>query len=131
METLNVRKGLIILVFGVIGWAICGAIMFIGMEVTTLRNALIIHSIGAPLVFLLLTILYYKKFNYTSPLQTAFSFISIVILLDIFVVAILINKSFVMFRSAMGTWLPFILIFLTTYIAGNKIMQNVTSKISR
>jgi len=38
--------------------------------------------------------------------------------MDFFVVAMLINHSFEMFTSLMGTWLPFALIFLSTYLSG-------------
>ncbi len=41
----------IILVFAFVGWAICGAIMGIGRAVTSLENTLIIHAVGAPIVF--------------------------------------------------------------------------------
>lgn len=61
---------------------------------------------------------YFKKFNYTNPLQTAIIFVSFVIFMDIFVIALLIEKSFVMFKSILGTWIPFILIILSTYLTG-------------
>jgi hypothetical protein len=38
--------------------------------------------------------------------------------MDIIVVALLINKSFEMFKSIIGTWIPFILIFTATYLTG-------------
>jgi hypothetical protein len=36
---------------GLAGWALCGATMGVGMAVTTVRLALIIHAIAAPVVF--------------------------------------------------------------------------------
>ena len=44
-------KKLIILIFAFIGWVFCGAIMWIGMAVTSVETTLIIHLIGAPVVF--------------------------------------------------------------------------------
>lgn len=38
--------------------------------------------------------------------------------LDVFVVALLVEKSFDMFRSVLGTWLSFALIFLPTWFTG-------------
>ena len=35
--------------------------------------------------------------------------------MDVFVVAMLINKSFDMFLSPLGTWIPFALIFAVSY----------------
>ena len=45
-------------------------------------------------------------------------FVAIVIFLDVFVIALLIERSFEMFRSVLGTWLPFALIFLATWLTG-------------
>jgi hypothetical protein len=44
-----------------------------------------------------------------------------VILLDFFVVALLINRSFDMFFSPIGTWIPFILIYSSTYLVGRSV----------
>ncbi len=103
---------------GALGWALCGAIMFIGMSVMDLQTTLIVHAIGAPIIFTLISLFYFSKFNYTSPLQTGIAFFFIVILMDFFIVALIINRSFDMFRSLLGTWIPFGLIFLSTYLTG-------------
>jgi hypothetical protein len=42
----------------------------------------------------------------------------IVIGMDFFVVALLIQRDFAMFRSVLGTWLPFGMIFLSMFIVG-------------
>lgn len=118
MKQLGLKQISIILILGAVGWALCGAIMFIGMAVTDLQTTLILHAIGAPIIFTLISMLYFSKFNYTSPLQTAIAFFAIVILMDFFIVALLINRSFEMFLSPLGTWIPFGLIFLSTYITG-------------
>jgi hypothetical protein len=41
-----------------------------------------------------------------------------VIAVDFFVVALLINRSLEMFASLLGTWIPFALIFTSTYLTG-------------
>lgn len=118
MGRLGLKQVLIILFLGALGWALCGAIMFIGMSVTDLQTTLIVHAIGAPIIFTTISLIYFSKFNYTSPLQTALAFFTQVILMDFFIVAILINRSFDMFLSPLGTWIPFGLIFLSTYLTG-------------
>jgi hypothetical protein len=115
---LNVKKMLVILLHAFVGWALCGAIMGIGMAVTSIETSLIIHAMGAPVIFAVLSFIYFRKFNYTTPLQTAFIFVGFVIFMDVFVVALMINRSFEMFTSFLGTWIPFALIFLSTYLAG-------------
>ena len=52
-------------------------------------------------------------------------FIGFVILVDFFLVAMLILKDFGMFASIMGTWLPFALIFLASYVVGLKVRNAV------
>lgn len=115
---MTTRKIIIILLHAFIGWALCGATMGIGMAATTLENTLIIHAIGAPVFFAVITWVYVKKFNYTTPLQTATVFLLFVVIVDFFVVALMINGSLEMFTSLLGTWIPFALIFASTYLIG-------------
>jgi len=118
MVDFNVFNWIIILIFAFVGWALCAAVMGIGMKTTSMDRTLIIHAIAAPIIFIALSLIYFNFFNFTTPLETAIIFVSIVILMDIFVVALLINKSFEMFKSIIGTWIPFILIFIATYLTG-------------
>ena len=114
---------LIPLLFAFIGWAICAAIMAIGPTVTSMQNTLIVHAIGGPICFALLAYVYQKKFGHLSPLAVAAVFIGFVILVDLFLVAMLILKDFGMFASVAGTWLPFTLIFLASYIVGQAVRK--------
>jgi hypothetical protein len=117
MEKKN-KKIVIILLHAFLGWVLCAAVMGVGMGVTTQHNALVIHAFAAPVIFGALSLLYFTKFNYTSPLQTAFMFLGFVIFVDFFLVAFLVLKNFDMFKSILGTWIPFLLIFLSTYLTG-------------
>lgn len=103
---------------GVVGWALCGATMGIGMATTSLANALVIHAAAAPVIFAVLAVLHSRRFGYWPPLKTAVTFLAVVIALDFFVVALMIEKSFDMFRSPLGTWLPFLLLFLASWLGG-------------
>lgn len=107
-----------VLFFGFIGQLGCWGLMMGGQSITTLDNALIIHAIGAPIVFALVSFVYFKKLNYTNPLITGITFLAVVVLMDFFIVSLLINKSFDMFLSPIGTWIPFALIFTSTYLTG-------------
>ena len=91
---------------------LCGATIGLGRKLTTLRSALIAHAIAAPLLFAIVSVLYFRWFDGTGPAATAAVFVVIVFLLDVFVVALLVERSFAMFRSVLGTWLPFAPIFL-------------------
>ena len=92
--------------------------MGIGMAAMSLSNALVVHAVAAPIFFSIISLMYFRKFNYTQPLQTALIFVGFVIVVDFFVVALLINRSLEMFTSLLGTWIPFALIFTSTYLTG-------------
>ncbi len=118
MAGLTAKQIVIVLLFAFTGWAACGATIGIGMAVTNLRTALIMHVIAAPIYFVLVSLIYFRKFNYTSPFTTAAILIAFVIVVDFFLVALAINRSLEMFRSLLGTWLPYILIFTATWMTG-------------
>jgi hypothetical protein len=121
---MNTRKILIVLAHAFVGWAFCTASMVIGMATMSINSALIVHAVAAPIIFTIVSLVYFNKFNYTSPVYTGLIFVSFVILVDFFVVALLINRSLEMFASPLGTWIPFALIFLSTYVTGTLINRS-------
>jgi hypothetical protein len=118
------KKILIILLYSFLGWAFCAAIMGIGQAYLPMGKVLIIHVIFGPLAFAFLSWHYHRHFHYTHPLPTALIFVSFIMLMDFFLVALIILKSLDMFRSPLGTWIPFGLIFLSTYMAGLNAPKN-------
>ena len=88
------------------------------MKQLNFERILIVHAIGAPVIFSLISLFYFKKFRFSIPLQTSIVFLLIVVLMDFFLVALVINKSMEMFQSPLGTWIPFGLIFLSTFLTG-------------
>lgn len=114
----NLIRTIVILLFGVIGWAACGAVFYVGEIIFKTYLAILIHFILAPVIFAILSYVYFKYFNLTSSLKTAVAVTGIVISLDFFIVALLIEKNLQMFTSVMGTWLPFVFIFITVFTTG-------------
>lgn len=112
------KKFVIVFTHAFVGWVLCAAMMGIGLATVTLETALIIHALGAPIFFAIVSLVYFRKFNYTTPLQTAIIFVGFVIAVDFFVVALLIDRSLEMFTSLLGTWIPFALIFASTFLTG-------------
>ena len=92
--------------------------MGVAMKLTTLRAALIIHALAAPVIFTALSLSYFRRLGSLSPLRTAAAFLGVVAVMDVLVVALLIERSFEMFKSILGTWLPFLLIFASTWWTG-------------
>jgi hypothetical protein len=118
-----VRHAATVVVFALVGWAVCAATIGIGFSVTTQTTTLIVHAIVAPVVFAGLSFVYFTRFAYTTPLVTAALFLAVVAALDLFVVALFILRSFAMFGSILGTWLPFVLIFVATWATGVAVGQ--------
>ena len=106
MNQLTSKKVIVILIHAFIVWALCGAVIGIGRSITTIELTLILHAIGAPVFAALASLVYFKKFNYTTPLQTAIIFLLFVITMDAGLVAPVFEESYEMFRSVLGTWIP-------------------------
>ncbi len=119
------KKIIIVIGHALMGWSLCGATIGIGRNLTSLDNALIIHAIAAPVIFAMISMFYFKKVNHFSPLFIATFFLGFVVLMDIVIVATLIERDFSMFKSIIGTWVPFFTIFLSTFITGKIINKNV------
>ena len=115
---LLMMQAAVIVLHAVTGWALCGATIAVARRFTTLRTALILHAVAAPVIFALVSWVYFRWFGGTDPAATAATFIAIVIFLDVGVVAAMIERSFTMFRSVLGTWLPFALIILSVWLVG-------------
>ena len=108
----------VILAFPFAGWALCFATIGIGMAILEKQTALVVHAILAPVYFAILSFLYFRRFNYTKPLQTALIFLVFVMAMDTFVVSLLILRSTEMITSILGAWIPFFLIFASTFLTG-------------
>jgi hypothetical protein len=120
------KKILIVLAFGFVVWAFYGALVGVGRQFMSMDKTLIVHAIGAPVGAAAASWLYFRKFDYTSPLTTAIIFVATSLMLDVFVVALLIEKSFGMFTSVIGVWIPQMLIFAATFLFWDAHLENGT-----
>ena len=118
---LGLRRVAILLVLALLGWALCGAVMFTGMTFFSLDTALDIHAAAAPVIFVAISWFYFSRLRRTTPFTAAVVVTLTVIAMDFFIVALVINQSLDMFQSLVGTWIPFGLIFLSTYLTGRAI----------
>ena len=125
---MTIKKLAIILFHAFIGWVLCAATIYVGRSVTSMQTTLIIHVIAAPIYFVILSWIYFTRFNYTRPLQTALIFMGFIITGDFFVFALLVNRSLAMFASLLGTWIPFALIFASTYLTGLIVTRSSSRK---
>jgi hypothetical protein len=97
------------------GWAACGAMMGLLLATVAVPTALVVHAIAAPMVF---TAHLTTRYGRRPPVLVALVFTAVVMLLDAVIVAGVVQRSFAMFASVVGTWLPFALIFASTYATG-------------
>ena len=116
---MTIQKVLVVLAHALVGWGLCDATMGIGMSLLPMNTILIVHAIAAPIFFAFISLVYFTKFHFTSPFTTAGIFVLFVMVVDFLVVALLINKNLEMFASLLGTWIPFTLIFLSTFLTGS------------
>ena len=115
----NMYSVLTAVAFGVATWAFCGSLIAIGRKFMSMENTLVFHAVGAPIGAAFFAWLYFSWVGDFSPLQAALIFVGTSLTLDVFVVAMLIEKSFEMFRSALGVWIPQASIFAATYLTGS------------
>ena len=118
---MHTKKTITILFHAFIVWALCAAVMGIGWAITTEQNAFIIYATAAPIIATLVSLNYFKKYHYTSPLQPGLIFVVVPAALDFLIVALLILRNMDMFTSPgslLGTWIPLTLIFASTCLTG-------------
>jgi hypothetical protein len=108
----------VILAHAVAGWAYCGLLIDVARRFLPMPKTLLVHAIGVPFGFVGIALFYFRKFAYTNPSQTAAIFLAVVVSLDLFLIAPVFEKSYAMFASPLGTWVPFALIFVATYLTG-------------
>lgn len=121
MDRAFIRSMAITKLHALVGWALCGAVMFVGRAVTTQDNALIAHLVATPIIFWVISSFYFRRFDLFSALGVAAIFLGVVVFLDLVIVALIIEKSLDMFTSPVGTWIPFALIFIATYLTGRRV----------
>jgi hypothetical protein len=117
-----VTKNAALVGHAVVGWAVCGGTIAVGRQILSMATTLLVHAIVAPLVFALLSMHFFRRYPAASPLRTSLGFVGIVVALDAFVVA-LIERSYAMFTSPLGTWIPFASIWLSSLLVGEAWQQ--------
>jgi len=112
---------------GVLGWAACGVLMGVLLATVSEPSAIITHAVGAPIIFAAVTAHLFLRSGGRRPIFVASTFTAIVVALDALIVAWLIQRSFAMFSSALGTWVPFALIFVSVFVTGSLLWHGSSS----
>ena len=99
-------------------WGACGGVIAIGRWLWSLDTTLRVHLVAAPIFAFLVAAVHRLLAPEFDPLMRAAAITILVMLLDALIVAPLFERSYAMFRSAIGTWLPFLAIFAAAWFAG-------------
>jgi len=118
-----VSRNAVLIGHGLVGWAICGTTIAVGRQVLSMPTTLLVHAIVAPTIFALLSAHFFHRHLDAAPLGTSLSFVGTVVALDAFVVAPLIERSYAMFTSPLGTWIPFASIWLSSFLVSHTSQQ--------
>jgi drug/metabolite transporter superfamily protein YnfA len=118
LDGLRMRRHWSVIGHALAGWFVCGATVGVGRLVLSLHTTLILHAAVAPIAFGLLAWHHFRRYPDSPPAATALAMLSIVVGLDALLVAPIFERSYAMFGSLLGTWLPFLLIFVATYLVG-------------
>jgi hypothetical protein len=108
----------LVLAHASVGWALCGAMMAALLSVAPLGTALFVHALAAPLVFAIVSASYFRRREAWAPLRTSVTFVVLIALFDLVIVASFVQHSLAMFQSFVGSWLPLLLIFAATWATG-------------
>ncbi|HME83051.1 MAG TPA: hypothetical protein VKG91_00470 [Roseiarcus sp.] len=118
----DIKAVLLLSLSAFIIWLACGLTMAFGRSAFGLETALRIHAIAAPVFAALVSLIYFTRFRATTPLAAAAFVTAFIVVLDAGLVAPVFEKSYAMFGSVLGTWLPFLSIFMATYLTGTWIV---------
>jgi hypothetical protein len=117
-----VARTLALFGFALLGWGLCGATIAVARSLVPMETALIVHAAAAPVIAGVLAYVYARYLAVTTPLRVAAVFIGVVVVMDAALVAPFIERSWAMFQSPIGTWIPFTLIFLSAWGAAVWVM---------
>jgi len=121
--TSDALRALTIGAHGIAIWGLCGGVMEGARAAIGQDGALVVHAIAAPLIAAAVTASYRRWFGYARPAPTAVAFTAVPMLLDAAVIAPFAEHSYAMFASPVGTWIPFALIFASSYLTGTLVSR--------
>lgn len=128
--TVNIKKLIIIFTHTLVGWVLWVVAMLIYGRgtISCYGWCWVFSTTLLPLIFVVLSLIYFKKFNYTAPFLTAILFTGFEIV-GFLVLALLLRSLDEFARVFEGMWISFALIFGSTYLTGVLTVRNANSKV--
>jgi len=103
-----------------VGWGVCGLTMMIGRRFLPMGLTLVVHAVVATLTFALLASRYAGRHPDVPAARIAWTMLGVVVGLDALVVAPFMERSYEMFQSVAGTWVPFALILAASHFSARR-----------
>jgi proline iminopeptidase len=97
--------------WALVGWMACGVVFAVARAVLGVDAAVWIHLLAAPVIGAVVTLLLWTHPRHPGVVATALMLAGTAAYLDATVVAPFLERSFAMFASPAGTWIPLALIF--------------------
>ena len=99
-------------------WAACGGVIAGGRRLWKMQTTLIVHLFAAAAFAFAAGAVHKLLAPDFDALTRAAAMTSLIVALDALVVAPFFERSYAMFRSVLGTWIPFAAIFVAILVAG-------------
>jgi hypothetical protein len=106
-----------LILLALILWAACGGVIAIGRRVWSLQTTLVVHLFAAAAFAFAAAAVHKLRAPDFDVVVRAAAMTGLIVALDALAVAPTF-RSYAMFRSALGTWIPFAAIFLASWAAG-------------
>lgn len=100
-------------------WAACGLTFAIARAALGTEAAIWLHLVAAPPIAAVATHLVWRHPRHPGVLLTAGAVAGVPALLDAIVVAPFVERSFAMFASLAGTWIPLVLLLVSSAATGS------------
>ncbi len=99
-------------------WAACGGVIAVGRRIWSMQTTLIVHLFAAAAFAFAAAAAHKLLVPGFDPATRAAAMTALIVALDALVVAPLFERSYAMFRSVLGAWIPFVAIFFASWVAG-------------
>ena len=105
--------------WAVVSWMACGLVFAVARALLGVDAAVAIHLFAAPVIGALATVLLWNHARHPGVAGTALTLAGTAAGLDAIVVAPFLERSYAMFGSPAGTWIPLALILASSALTGS------------
>ena len=101
-----------------LGWLVSAACLSVTFWLASLHTAFAVHGFALPVVLSLVALVYFRREEAMPPLRAALLFAVLALVLEVVLSRFLASRSYEPLTSAVGTWIPVLLVFFATWLIG-------------